>query len=167
MNAITQAFEALAERRAAHHKTRADLAELREAHTKAGDRVKRLRVRFADVAGDAAEAERAASEISTVEHLAAEQVRLISGHQASERSAQEAVHRAEREVSRLRQRRRDLEQILTRTAEDRAKLVHRAEQAERTAEARRGLVVEHDRAVSSLKAEFSGLAEPESASEVA
>jgi hypothetical protein len=38
-----------------------------------------------------------------------------------------------------------------------------AHEAERAAEARRGLVVEHDRAVRSLEAELAGLAEPEAA----
>ena len=163
MNAITQALEALAHRRAAHRKVRADLADLREAHAKAGEKVTRLRARFADVAGDPAEAEKVVASITTTEQVAQEQERLVAGHVAQERRAQLALDGAERAVTQLRARRRDLEQTLGGSAGRRAQLVRQVEQAERTADARRDLVKQHDATVRLMEAQLADVAEPASA----
>ena len=161
MITISQALDALTERQAEHRKVCAGLAEMRQTHTRSGERLTSLRAQFAGVANDPAKGEKIATKIGAVERVTHEQKMLIAGHVARERAAQGMVHAAERKIAQLRERRRDLEQILIRTAGDRAKLVHRAEQAERMAEQRRELVAEHDRAVRHLAAEFAGLAEPE------
>ena len=44
MSTISQVFETLAERRAEHRKTRADLAKLRETHAAAGKKLEHLRL---------------------------------------------------------------------------------------------------------------------------
>ena len=161
MNAITEGFETLAERRAAHRKVRADLTELREAHAKAGEKAKRLRVRFADVAGDPAEAEKVAAEIATTERTAQEHERLVAEYAAQERQAQAAINGAERAIVALHQRRRGLEETLGDSAAKRAQLARKAEEAERTADARRDLLAQHDAVMGSVKAQLADVSEPE------
>ena len=163
MSTMKAALDALAKRKAEHRKTRADLTEMREAWLEADKKLKRLRAGFPAVAGDTVKAEHIATEISTNQHLVAEQSRLLREHQAREREAQKKAHEAEHKIAQLRGRRRDLEQTLNRSAGQRARLVRQVEQAERAADSQRDLLKQHDAAVRRINAELAGLAEPETA----
>lgn len=163
MSTISEAFDAIAQRKAEYRQARADLTALHQEHSRTRKRLEALRAEFATVATNAAKAEKIAARIGAAERLEAEQARLMLEREARVKAADRQVQAAERDLSRLRQRRRDVAERLHRAQGERARLARQAEEAQRAADRQRDLLAQHDAVLRRLEAELADLAEPEAA----